>query len=108
MFEIIQEMVRRINKGENNIFIATGPTLVTDVIYNKITNQHIYNTKKHIPKEERRIFFKNNCNVMNGLIIKDNPNFLFTFKGFNGNMIYNNPNEKYIVTFNSPTPNFYK
>lgn len=34
-------------------------------------------------------------------------NFQFKFNGFNDNMLYTN-NSKYIVTYNEPTPNFYK
>jgi len=112
ILSIIKEMVKRIYNEEKNIFIATGPTLFTDVIYNYINNTNIYNTKLLIPSSYRYYFFMSNKNFMNGIILYENDinnfykNFQFKFNGFNDNMLYNN--NKYIVTYNEPTPNFYK
>ena len=49
--KIIEEMVKRIHNNEENIFLATGPTLVTDVIYNYINNSNIYNVTKNVSKK---------------------------------------------------------
>lgn len=111
--KIIEEMVRRINNNEENIFIATGPTLVTDVIYNIVNNSNVYNITKNITKEDREIVFKNNKNYMGGLLIDEynkdiKSKFLFTMKNYNSNMMYNQNNKKYEVTFNKPTPFLYK
>lgn len=115
ILKIIQEMVKRINNQETNIFLATGPTLVTDVIYNCITNENVYNTKLNISNDARYNLFMNNSNFMNGSIIYDennlkpnNKNFHFRMLNYNENMLYDNDNTKYIVTYNEPTPNFYK
>lgn len=53
ILKVIEEMVKRINNGEKNIFIATGPTLFTDVIYNLLNNTKIYNIKTKIDVNER-------------------------------------------------------
>ena len=54
ILNIINEMVKRINNNEQNIFLSTGPTLFTDVIYYSITDKYIYNTKKHISNKDRK------------------------------------------------------
>lgn len=51
--KIIEEMVRRINNNEQNIFLATGPTLVTDIIYNLVNNSNIYNVTKNVSKKKK-------------------------------------------------------
>lgn len=56
ILSIIKEMVKRIYNEEKNIFIATGPTLFTDVIYNYINNTNIYNTKLLILSSYRYFF----------------------------------------------------
>uniref|UniRef100_A0A6C0HBN9 Glycosyltransferase n=1 Tax=viral metagenome TaxID=1070528 RepID=A0A6C0HBN9_9ZZZZ len=57
MKQIIDEMVRRINmNNETNIFLATGPTLFTDVIYNLIFNTNVYDYLKHSTLLERKTF----------------------------------------------------
>ena len=111
--KIIEEMVRRINNNEQNIFLATGPTLVTDVIYNFINNSNIYNVTKNVSKIDRETVFKANNNYMGGLLVDEynkdiKSKFLFTMKNYNSNMMYNENNQKYKVTFNKPTPFLYK
>ena len=107
-------MVKRIHNEEKNIFLATGPTLFTDVIFNSISNQEFYNTKLHVPSYERYNLFMNNANYMNGTIIYESSlnnfynQFQFRMQNYDENMLYNNNNTKYVVTFNEPTPNFYK
>ena len=109
---IIEEMILRINANETNIFIATGPTLFTDVIYNSINNTSIYNTTLNLSKELRTESFTKNTKWNNGYIINEYEDsnlskFLIYMNGYKKSMIYPN-DEKYIQTFNSPTPNFYR
>lgn len=110
IFNIIQEMVSRIYNNETNIFIATGPTLFTDVIYNMINNSSIYNTKKNISKEDRFDFFIKNKHFHNGVILYNECDIHTSFESrmryYDEKMLYNN--DKYIVTFDEPTPHFYK
>jgi len=111
--KIIEEMVRRINNNEQNIFLATGPTLVTDVIYNLVNNSNVYNVTKNVSKIDRETVFKTNNNYMNGLLVDEynkfiKSNFLFTMKNYNSSMMYNENNQKYKVTYNKPTPFLYK
>ena len=113
MLNIIKEMVKRINNKEENIFLVTGPTLFTDVLYNTISNSNVYNTKLHISNNDRRHFFMSNKNFMNGLILYENDKtlhfrdkFIQVINNYNESMLYNN--DKYIVTYNRPTPFFYK
>jgi mannosyltransferase OCH1-like enzyme len=113
MLNLIKEMVTRIYDEERNIFLATGPTLFTDVVYNSMNNTNIYNSKLIIPKAERMKSFMKNKNFMNGMMIYENDetinfrnNFHFRMINYSEDMLYNN--DKYIVTFDEPTPNFYK
>ena len=62
--KIINEMVHRIHNNETNIFIATGPTLFTDVIYNLINKTNIYNTIEKTTMNERKHFLTNISNKM--------------------------------------------
>ena len=107
---VIDEMVKRINNNELNIFIATGPTLFTDVIYNLINKTNIYNTNINVDSNDRKQCFINNKYFMNGLILSEddiNNKFLFNMTNYNNNLLYEN-NDKYEVTYNKPTPNLYK
>ena len=57
---MINEMVERINNNERNIFLATGPTLFTDVIYNILNGSNVYNTKLVLNNRVRE-----NCFISN-------------------------------------------
>ena len=107
---IIEEMVRRIDNSVDNIFLATGPTLFTDVIYNYMNNDNIFNTRSFTKKEDREVTFIKNNNFSMGRIIDEMKESKNKFKermdNYNVNMIYNN--DRYIPTWNSPTPNLYK
>lgn len=109
MLKLIQEVTKRIHNNESNIFIATGPTVFTDLIYNIINSKMIYNVTKNIPKHNRKNTFESNKNLSDGLLLKhDNNLFPFFFKGYKPNMLYDNPNvERYKVTYNKPTPCLY-
>lgn len=109
--KMIDEMVNRINNNVNNIFIATGPTLFNDVIYNHINNTNIFNTNIKTRIEDRGYTYIEKLSLMNGHIIEEDKNnnkskFKIIMDNYNVNMIYNN--DIYIPTWNSPTPNFYK
>jgi len=118
ILKIINEMVKRIYNGERNIFLATGPVLTTDVIYNYINESNYYNTPKIKSKTDRYdIFIKNKFG--NGIILNEDDTslnfsnkFKFTMNNYNHSMLYNNEynnDNRYIPTSNGmPTPNFYK
>jgi len=111
---IIEEMVKRIHDGESNIFVATGPTLFTDIVYNYIGNTNVYDTVKKISKFDRQKFFiekfgKDNS-LFNGIFhdeCKYDNWFLFNMNGYHQNMIYSGQ-EKYLPRdniFNTITRN---
>lgn len=107
ILKLIYEVVKRIYNNEQNIFLATGPTVFTDVIYNDITNNNIYNVSQNTETEKRKEVFMNNKYYKNGLLLYKKPFFKFRIDNYSENLLYNE-NKKYIVTYNSPTPNLYK
>jgi len=102
---IIDEMVNRINRSETNIFLATGPTLFTDVIYNEINKTSIYNFKQTFSIEERLEFlntFEREPRIMNGLILNRetySSYFRFHFEKYEESFMYEN-NERYTISSN--------
>jgi len=89
---IIDEMVRRIYTKENNIFIATGPVLVTDVIYNTMKGTHVYNVVDSVPHHEKMTCWKSRS-FMGGRFVyrpANDPNFQFKVEGYDESMLYNN------------------
>jgi len=107
ILDIIKQVVKRIYNGENNIFLATGPTVVTDVIYNRIHKTNIYDTLKNVSILDKRNTWITNKDYEGGCIIYDNPHFEFKMKGYSDDLMYSH-GERYVVTFHQPTPNFYK
>jgi mannosyltransferase OCH1-like enzyme len=108
---IIDEMLLRIEAGEPNIFLATGPTLFTDVIYNDIQNTHIYNTKTNISNTQREEIFAKHTYYKNGQILDMNRHdreFVFNLPNYDSSMVYENPDDKYRITFNTATPRLYR
>jgi hypothetical protein len=97
--KIIHEMVTRIHNNEGNIFIATGPILVTDCVYNALNNTNIYNVLKCTHIFERKIFFNNlsksnttrNCMYIDTCEITDK--FKFRFDGYENEMLYDTENK---------------
>jgi mannosyltransferase OCH1-like enzyme len=111
---LIDEMVRRIIQDEKNIFLATGPTLFTDVVYNLITGEELYNITYFLTHQERFYTFIKNKNFMGGMIIYEldeaidfKNKFIVQIENYTFDMLYK-PGERYIEIFNVPTPNFYK
>jgi hypothetical protein len=104
---IIEEMVDRIHNDEPIIFLATGPTLVSDVIFGVMNNTKYYHNKLTIPQKQE--LFETNKNMMNGLFMFENSkDIVFTFPGYQKEMLYNAENPRYIPTFNgAKTPNLY-
>jgi hypothetical protein len=91
MKAIIDEMVNRIYNKETNIFLATGPTLVTDVFYNSMKTSTIYNVTENVSKETRRECWQT-PQVMGGRFVhrcKDNAEFVFKLKGYTEDVMYN-------------------
>lgn len=93
---LINEMVKRIHNGEKDIFIATGPSLFTDVVYNLIHKTDIYDVLNKTNNNERLIFLDslniyNNEFTKNGLFlsrIKLDDLFQFRIDGFDTTMLY--------------------
>jgi inositol phosphorylceramide mannosyltransferase catalytic subunit len=69
MEKIIEEMVTRIENKEPSIFIATGPTLFNDVIYNTMNNTNIYDTTKCVTNDDRAECYSKNNQFMGGKIV---------------------------------------
>jgi mannosyltransferase OCH1-like enzyme len=93
---VIKEMINRINKGETNIFIATGPILFTDVIYNLLNGTNYYNINSFLIPYERGLFLeslKENKNkiIKNGVFYNRNlmnSSFKFTMEGYDVSILY--------------------
>lgn len=111
LLKIINEMVDRIHNGEQNIFLATGPCLVNDVIYNFINKSNIYGVSDKISKERKTLFFNKNRRFQNGLLIHENNDLVsikFKFDGYNNELLYSEDNPRYTPTYNGePTPGLY-
>jgi mannosyltransferase OCH1-like enzyme len=108
---VISEMVSRIEKGEPNIFIATGPTLFTDILFNYINHTEIYDTSLSAYEPYRKETFEKFREIDGGLILNelDYPRFfLHRMDGYTEDMLYDENHVKYIETYNSPTPSLYK
>jgi mannosyltransferase OCH1-like enzyme len=109
MKAIIDEMVHRIYNKETNIFLATGPTLVTDVFYNTIKNLALYNVTANITKEIRRDCWQT-TRFMGGRFVhrsKDNAEFVFKLKGYTEDAMYSN-HEYYASNNTLVQSKFYK
>jgi mannosyltransferase OCH1-like enzyme len=91
---IIEEMVKRIENRESNIFRATGPTLFNDVIYNMLNNTSIYDTDKNLTSQERGACYGKNNQFMGGKLVLRHGNDIeanFRFRIPNAEkMIYEN------------------
>jgi mannosyltransferase OCH1-like enzyme len=107
LMKLIHEVSKRINNNEQNIFIATGPTVFTDVVYNEITHENIYNVSKYVNEEKRKKIWLANKYYKNGMIVYKNKGFKFRMDNYSNDLLYDN-NDKYKVTYNSATPNLYK
>ena len=108
--EVIKEMTERINNNIDNIFLATGPTLFSDVIFYLITKKKIFDTNTKLTKNEREKILKN-CSFSHldldiEIIFGNNKKYRknFTFKS---SKIYYET-KRYKPTWNCPTPNLYK
>ena len=112
ILNIINEVVKRIHNNETNIFLATGPYMMTDVIYNIFTNNSKYNTKDNINSKDREKVWINNTNYKKGKLLFVRSNlykkcFQFKFPNYTNALLYPN-NDKYKCTYNNPTPDLYK
>jgi hypothetical protein len=91
---IIDEMVKRINiHNETNIFLATGPDLFTDVIYNLIHHTNMYDYFNHSTIFERKKFCLDVLSkpVLNGLfydMCEYTEQFKFRMTGYTTSMLY--------------------
>jgi mannosyltransferase OCH1-like enzyme len=114
MLKIIHETVRRITRGEDNIFLATGPTLFTDCVFNYMNKSDVYNTGINVSKTDRGKLFLRNARCLDGLMLYEEnlalnlkEKFRFTFQDYNKDLLYTDE-KRYIPTWGRPTPNLYK
>jgi len=105
---IIDEMVIRINNNEQNIFVASGPTLVTDVIFGILNNEKYHRNNLDIVFKKELL--QNNHRFMNGkLMLEDSRDIVFTFPGYTKEMLYDSSNPRYIPVFGGgKSPDLYK
>jgi hypothetical protein len=112
LYYVILEMIKRIERGERNIFLATGPALFTDVLFFYLKNTYTTEKNIFIPKNLREETFIENKNIDNGLILNqdDYPGyFIEKMENYSNEMLYDgDKNTKYLETYYSPTPNLYK
>ena len=104
---IIEEMVNRIHKGEQNIFLATGPELVTDVIFGLMTNQKLY--KNTLSRECKKATLEDNIHFMGGCFIHEfTKDMRQQFPGYTKEMLYDQANPRYTPIVNGgKTPELY-
>jgi|TARA_B100001093_G_scaffold520141_1_gene613059 hypothetical protein len=116
ILNIIKEVVKRVNNYEYNIFLATGPSVMTDVIYKDITNKDIFYVSQKTSSIERGELWHENQNYKNGKIFHrshfegcsgSNGCIQFRMHNYSSDLLYPD-NDKYKATFNSPTPFLYK
>ena len=107
LFQILEEMVTRIQHRENNIFLATGPTLVTDVIYFHITSSQIYNSTLHVSKDDRIKAWKRGCVKTSDRLMPLPSSITLRFPGYQFDMLYPKGHKRYKPTWKRPTPHFY-
>ena len=111
ILNIIKEVVKRVNNYERNIFLATGPSLMTDVIYKDITNKDVYYVTNNTSNIEREELWHENQNYKNGKIVHKShfeECIQFRMDGYKKHFLYPN-NSKYIVTYPpKKTPRLYK
>jgi len=69
LLNIINEMVKRIENKEKNIFVATGPTLFNDVVLKMMTNKPIYNSSETIDHMDRGDCLEKNNRFMGGKLL---------------------------------------
>ena len=114
ILSVIQEMVKRIHDNEENIFLATGPTVFSSVIFKDITGKEIYSTGDVFKENEKKLLLVKNINYKNGKILYQLSDFCraniciqFKMEDYDNKYLYPN-NDRYIPTFNGePTPNLY-
>lgn len=115
ILSIIKEVVKRINNYESNIFKATGPTVMTEVIFNDIDGKFKFPANIFIDKllsfKRRKLLLKNE-NYKNGKIIHESRlrEIQFTMQGYDESFLYSN-NVKYDAIgslLGNPTPFLYK
>lgn len=105
LLDIIHEMVLRIQNKEKNIFLATGPALVSDVFFRRITGQKLYDCSRSAFKREREQAWKLTMPSL-GILTREPPQLLFRFKGFHNSMLYTDGQQHYTVR-NGVTPGFF-
>jgi mannosyltransferase OCH1-like enzyme len=93
----IEEMVRRIHNSEKNIILTTGPTLLTDVIYNYINKSNIFDILKTCNSNIRNDFLNSlhiykdeiyNIYFLNSSDINKNKQIVFNMSNYSIDMLY--------------------
>ena len=104
---VIEEMVLRIHNNESNIFLATGPTLVCDVIFGLLKKENIYNSNISISSFDRNYMIQHS-DMNDGLfMLEDEMPIKFTFDGYTKDMLYDKDNPRYIPVWNTASIDLY-
>jgi inositol phosphorylceramide mannosyltransferase catalytic subunit len=115
--DVISEMVNRIHDGENNIYLATGPDLFTEVMYKILTGNKIYHLQKKTSKIERFNIFVNikasktfsKGEIYDTYSVIHSKQILFRLRNYNEKMIYyDNHHYKEMFDIFKEPPKVYK
>jgi len=105
MKKVIDEMVTRIETPELNIFLATGPTLFTDVVYEHVTSTRVYDTTINVPVFERRQLLQERGILEEARFLEQiherMPNYTPSW------LYQEQDAPKYVPTWRRPTPHLY-
>ena len=105
----IEMSVDRIHNNEENIFIATGPTVLSDAFFSMILNKDIYDSYNTSLNLEERKKLIEKYKIKYNLFPENNEWFKMIYPGYDYNDVYDGgENERYIPTWNKPTPGLYK
>tara|TARA_B100000963_G_scaffold348584_1_gene356418 strand:+ start:5370 stop:6782 length:1413 start_codon:yes stop_codon:yes gene_type:complete len=103
MKKVIDEMVIRIEKPELNIFLATGPTLFTDVVYEHLTSHRVYDTRTNVPVYKRRQLLQKRGILEEARFLKHIHDRI---PNYTPDWLYQDA-PKYVPTIGSATPHLY-
>ena len=105
----IEMSVDRIHNNEENIFIATGPQVLSDAFFSMVLNKDIYDSfNTSLNLEERKKLIEKYKRKYD-LFPENNEWFKMIYPGYDYNDVYDGgENERYIPTWNKPTPGLYK
>jgi len=101
---VIEEMVTRIQQRESNIFLATGPTLFSDVIFHQRCLPSLVSLAY---RDVSKDLLKETWESVEQIQPENNDNITQRFQEYQFNMMYDAAHPRYTPTWNSPTPDLY-